>query len=155
MPEDDSVALLDRALVGRAGTVGADGMPYVVPMNFVYEHERRAIHLHLARQPGHLVENLKSSPKACFEVDEVGPLIATGETGCETDHVYRSVICFGEAHTVSDLDERVRIARLFVQKYVDQAMPGRSLKPGLVFMDIVDFVTVEISLMTGKRLPAP
>ncbi len=83
------------------------------------------------------------------------PLIATGETGCETDHVYESVICFGRARVVSDLDERVRIARLFVQKYVDQAMPDRSLKAGLVFMDIVDFITFGISLMTGKRLSPP
>ena len=155
MPEEDSVALLGRALVGRVGTVGADGMPYVVPMNFVYEHAAHTIHLHVAKQPGHLAENLKLSSKVCFEVDEVGALIATGETGCETDHVYESVICFGQARVVPDLDERVRIARLFVQKYVDQAMPGRSLKPGLVFQDIVDFVSVEVSIMTGKRRPPP
>jgi hypothetical protein len=151
MSEEDSAALLQRALVGRIGTVGADGMPYVVPMNFVYEQAGRRIHLHLGRQPGHLAENLKSSPKLCFEVDEPGPLIATGETACETDHVYESVICFGQGRVVSDLAERTRIARLFVQKYVDQGMPGRSCKPGLVYLEIVDFVTIEIAVMTGKR----
>jgi len=151
MSEEDSVALLHRALVGRIGTAGADGTPYVVPMNFVYEHAARRIHLHLARQPGHLASNLEFSSKVCIEVDEPGPLVATGETGCETDQAYESVVCFGEAHVVSDQSERTRIARLFVQKYVDQAMPGRSCKPGLVFLDIVDFVTVEIAAMTGKR----
>ena len=153
MSEEDSAALLQRALVGRIGTVGADGMPYVVPMNFVYEQAGRRIHLHLGRQPGHLAENLKSSPKLCFEVDEPGPLIATGETACETDHVYESVICFGQGRVASDLAERTRIARLFVQKYVDQGMPGRSYKPGLVYLEIVDFVTIEVAVMTGKRQP--
>jgi len=153
MSEEDSAALLQRALVGRIGTVGADGMPYVVPMNFVYEQAGRRIHLHLGRQPGHLAENLKSSPKLCFEVDEPGPLIATGETACETDHVYESVICFGQGCVISDQAERTRIARLFVQKYVDQGMPGRSCKPEMVYLEIVDFVTIEVAVMTGKRQP--
>lgn len=147
------MALLQGALVGRVGTVGSDGMPYVVPMNFVYEPAGRRIHLHLARNPGHLAENLKFSPKVCFEVDEPGPVIATGETACETDHAYESVICFGEARVVSDQTERTRIARLFVQKYVDRGMPGRLCKPGLVYLEIVDFVTIEIAVMTGKRRP--
>ena len=153
MAEQDSVALLQRALVGRIGTVGADGMPYVVPMNFVYEYAGRRIHLHLGRQPGHLATNLAFSPKVCFEVDEPEAVIATGETACETDHVYESVICFGEAQVVSDQSERTRVAKLFVQKYVDQGMPGRSCKPGLLYLEIVDFVTIEIAVMTGKRRP--
>ena len=70
MSEEDSVALLQRALVGRIGTVDADGTPYVVPLNFVYEHTARRIHLHFARQPGHLASNLKFSSKVCFEVDK-------------------------------------------------------------------------------------
>lgn len=152
MSEEDTVALLQRALVGRIGTVDADGTPYVVPLNFAYEHPARRIHLHFAREPGHLASNLKFSSKVCFEVDEPGPLIATGETGCETSHLYESVICFGRAQVVSDEREGTRIAGLFIRKYVDQHMPGRSYKPGLV-LNTVDFVTVEMEVMTGKRRP--
>lgn len=152
MPEQDSVALLERALVGRIGTASAVGMPYVVPLNFVFEDEPRRVHLHLARYvEGHLASNLKSSSKVCFEVDEPGPLMATGETACETDHAYESVVCFGHAQVVSDERERTRIARLFLHKYVDERMPGRTYKPDLVLLSIVDFVTVQIDIMTGKR----
>ncbi|UCH86417.1 MAG: pyridoxamine 5'-phosphate oxidase family protein [Dehalococcoidia bacterium] len=154
MPEEDTTALLQRALVGRIGTVDADGMPYVVPLNFVYEHAARRIHLHFAKQPGHLTSNLKFSSKVCFEVDEPGPIIARGETGCETSHVYESVICFGRAQVVSDERERERIARLFLRKYVDQHMPDRSYKPGLAALSIVDFATVEVGIMTGTRRPS-
>lgn len=153
MSEADTVALLERALVGRIGTVGADGTPYVVPLNFVYEHRRHRIHLHLAKQPGHLASNLRFSPKVCFEVDEPGPLIATGEAACETDQVYESVVCFGQARAVSKERERARVARLFLWKYLDQHMPDRSYKPALVLLSIVDFVTVDIEVMTGKRRP--
>src|SRR3989304_8919929 len=99
--EQDSVALLERALVGRIGTVDADGTPYVVPLNFVYEDQGRRIHLHLARQPGHLASNLEFSSKVCFEVDEPGPLFATGEGGRNTDQAYESAVCFGRAAVVS------------------------------------------------------
>jgi nitroimidazol reductase NimA-like FMN-containing flavoprotein (pyridoxamine 5'-phosphate oxidase superfamily) len=153
MPEGDSVALLRRALVGRIGTVDADGTPYVVPLNFVCEHAARRIHLHFSKQPGHLASNLKFSSKVCFEVDEPGSLIATGETGCETSHVYESVICFGQAQVVSDERERERIARLFLRKYVDQHMPGRSYKLELAPLSIVDFATVGVAVMTGTRRP--
>ncbi len=153
MSEGDTVALLQRALVGRIGTVDAEGTPYVVPLNFVHEHPPHRIHLHSARQIGHLASNLKFSSKVCFEVDEPGPLIATGETGCETSHVYESVICFGLAQVVADEGERARIARLFVQKYVDEHMPARSYKPELELLGSADFVTVEIEVVTGKRRP--
>lgn len=152
MSEQDSVALLEQALVGRIGTVSAVGMPYVVPLNFVYEDQPQRIHLHLARYvEGHLASNLKFSSKVCFEVDEPGPLMATGETACETDHAYESVVCFGRAQVISDERERTRIARLFLQKYVDERMPGRTYKPELTLLSIVDFVTVQIDIMTGKR----
>ncbi len=155
MPEKDSLALLRRALVGRLGTVGSNGVPYVVPLNFVFEDGPPRIHLHIARQPGHLSSNLSFSPKVCFEIDEPGPLVATGDTACQTDHAYESVICFGQARVVSGKRERRRIAGLFVRKYVDEAMPGRSYKPGLTLLDAVDFVTVQVDAMTGKRGPEP
>ncbi len=146
--------LLHRALVGRLGTVSSVGMPYVVPLNFVFEDGPPRVHLHIARQPGHLSSNIGFSSKACFEVDEPGSLVATGETACNTDQAYESVICFGRAQVVSSNRERRRIARLFVRKFLDQAMAGRSYKPGLALLDIVDFVTVKVDTMTGKRGPA-
>jgi nitroimidazol reductase NimA-like FMN-containing flavoprotein (pyridoxamine 5'-phosphate oxidase superfamily) len=153
MSDEDSEALLHRALVGRIGTVDAEGRPYVVPLNYVFEGQPHRIHLHLAKQTGHLASNLEFSPRVCFEVDEPGPLIATGETACETGHAYESVVCFGRAHTVTDKRERTRVARLLARKYVDEHMPGRPYEPALPLLSIVHFVTVEIEVMTGKRGP--
>jgi len=155
MSEQDSSALLRRALVGRIGTVDAEGTPYVVPLNFVYEHEGRRIHVHRGRQPGHLASNLGFSSNVCFEVDEPGPLVATGDAGCDTGQVYESVVCFGRARTVSDERERERIARLFLRKYIDENMPGRSYEPRLVWLGAADFVTIDIGDLTGKRCAAP
>jgi len=141
--------------VGRIGTVDAEGTPYVVPLNFVYEHRGRRIHLHQAKQRGHLASNLEASSKVCFEVDEPGPLVATGDAGCNTDQVYESVVCFGRGEVISDEREGERIARLFLRKYIDENMPGRSYERGQVWLGAVDFVTVDVEVVTGKRCPAP
>jgi len=155
MSEQDSVALLERALVGRIGTVDADGTPYVVPLNFVHEHKRRRVHIHLARQRGHLASNLEFSSKVCFEVDEPGELIATGDAGCNTSQLFESVVCFGRAQVVSDEGERERIARLFLRKYIDEQMPGRMYDAELMSLSETAFVTVQIGVLTGKRRSAP
>jgi uncharacterized protein len=155
MSAQDSVALLQRALVGRVATIDAEGTPYVVPLNFVYEHRGRRIHLHLAKQRGHLASNLEFSSKVCFEVDEPGPLVATGDAACNTGQVYESVVCFGRAKVIDDEREKERTARLFVRKYVDEHMPGRSYEPGLMSLGTVEFITVDIEVVTGKRCPPP
>ena len=155
MSEQDSVALLRRALVGRIGTIDAEGTPYVVPLSFVYEDQGNRIHVHRGRQPGHLTSNLEFSSKVCFEVDDPGPLVATGNSGCDTSQLYESVVCFGRARMVADEPERERIARLFLRKYIDENMPGRSYKPRLVWLGAADFVTIDIGVLTGKRCPAP
>ena len=154
MSDQDSLALLERALVGRIGTIGDDGTPYVVPLNFVCEDQGRRIHLHLARQRGHLASNLEFSSKVCFEVDEAGPLMATGDTGCNTSQAFESVIGFGRAQVVSDERERQRIAALFLRKYIDEHMPGRMYQPGLPSLSETSFITVEIADLTGKRRPS-
>jgi nitroimidazol reductase NimA-like FMN-containing flavoprotein (pyridoxamine 5'-phosphate oxidase superfamily) len=88
-------------------------------------------------------------------VDEPGSLFATGEAGCDTDQAYESAVCFGRAAVVSDEGEKERIAKLFIRKYVDEHMPGRAYDPGLVWPSTVEFVTVEVGVLTGKRCPAP
>src|SRR5450830_924030 len=96
---------LDRALVGRVGTVGPDGGPYVVPMNLVFDPASKRVYLHCANT-GHLLDNLAGNDRVCFEVDEPGELLATGPAGCDTSQAFQSVICFGRAHIVTGSTER-------------------------------------------------
>lgn len=150
MGEGESLSLLARALVGRLGTAGPEGMPYVVPMNFVYDPRRRTVFLHCA-QGGHRLENLAGNPLACFEVDEYGPLVATGPNPCNTAQLYSSVICFGRAAIVTEEDERLRALRLLVQKYVDQLMPERRYEPEMPGAPATVVVALKVETMTGKQ----
>jgi nitroimidazol reductase NimA-like FMN-containing flavoprotein (pyridoxamine 5'-phosphate oxidase superfamily) len=150
MVEAESEGLLARALVGRIGTVGPNGMPYVTPMNFVYDPATRQVGLHCATS-GHLLDNLSHSPLACFEVDEPGQVIAYGTTACDTSQVYSSVICFGKARVVSDEKEKETVLNLFVRKYVDQLMPDRHYDPDLTKSDPTVAIVLQVETMTGKR----
>ncbi len=153
--QEETEQVMEHGLVGRVGTVGADGTPYVTPLNYVYETAKRRIYLHLSSRPGHLLTNLSHSPRACFEVDEPGELVATGEYGCNTSQIYRSAICFGTMALVEDGREKERISRLFVQKYVDRLMPGRTYNPELARIDEIAILTLDVESLTGKAYEPP
>jgi nitroimidazol reductase NimA-like FMN-containing flavoprotein (pyridoxamine 5'-phosphate oxidase superfamily) len=58
--------ILGSATIGRIATNGADGYPYITPVNFV--HQEGNIYFHSALK-GEKLENLERDPKVCFEVD--------------------------------------------------------------------------------------
>lgn len=145
--------LMDRALVGRVGTVGPDGWPYVTPVNFVHDAGPGRIYLHCATS-GHLLDNLASSPLACFEVDEPGDILDTGPNLCETTQIYQSVISFGRGSVLGDEGERLQALRMFAMKYVDRLMPGRSYSQGFPTAGATAMLAIQVEQMTGKaRLP--
>ncbi len=150
MSRKESEDCLAGTLVGRLGTADPEGMPYVVPMNFVYEPEGQTIFLHCARW-GHRLENLAGNPLACFEVDEPGPLVPSGPYPCNTTQIYKSVICFGRASIVTDPAERDRALRMFVRKYVDRLTPGREYDPALPSAGSTVVIAFRIDRMTGKQ----
>ena len=157
MGQEESEALLQRCLVGRMGTVGSDGMPYVTPLNYVYEPRAQRIYFHHSPKRGHLLTNLRHSNKVCFEVDEPGPVVATGDYACNTTQAYRSVICFGRMSAVENTEEKKRVVELLVRKYIDELMPDRMYDPELVQLDRIMVLAMDIEVMTGKHreLPMP
>lgn len=100
--------ILAAARVGRLGTLGADGYPYVVPVNYVYW--QGAIYFHCALQ-GEKLENIKACPKVCFEVDAPLAYLDTGYDAsmspCAVTQFYRSVVIRGRAEVVDDVETKV------------------------------------------------
>jgi nitroimidazol reductase NimA-like FMN-containing flavoprotein (pyridoxamine 5'-phosphate oxidase superfamily) len=153
MGRAESGELLERALVGRIGTVSENAVPYVVPMNFVYDPSSSAIFVHCAIS-GHLLENLAVNPRICVEVDEPGEIIAAGDDACDTSQVYKSVICFGTARIVADAEEKVQILRLFALKYIDRVMPDRKYEIDFRTIDTTVAIAINVERMTGKTRSA-
>lgn len=102
----------------KTGFLGlSDGaLPYVIPLNFVWMND--AIYFHGASE-GRKVKIIQENASACFTVSEDQGTI-TNPVPAITDTAYMSVMIFGEAKIVNDLDEAVQV----MQKMLDKYVPG-------------------------------
>ncbi len=111
---------LQRARIGHLGM--ADGnLPYVVPLNFVWLDGK--IYFHGATG-GRRNQMVKDNPEVCFTVcEEYGTV--TDPAPADADTAYMSVMVFGKAKPIMDLDESTRI----LQNIIDKYLPGYYKKP--------------------------
>jgi uncharacterized protein len=141
MPIEGALSILKSAEYGVLSTMGKDGTPYGVPMNYVFEGDE--IFLHGARE-GHRADNIAANGNVCFTV--VGSEAFVPE---RLTTAYESVIVFGKAIIVSSESEKKEIMSKFVRRFapdryedvmksVDRAIP------------VVSAIKIEITGMSGK-----
>ncbi len=142
--------ILGRCRIGRLATVGADGYPYVTPLNYVYW--QGAIYFHCARK-GEKLDNIAADARVCFEVDI--PLAYKGTDcdpeapACQVHQFYHSVVIRGRAEVVTAVEEKV--AALNALMAVHEGVAGFSRITAAdpqVAASLV--VAVRIERMTGK-----
>lgn len=92
MNSEESLALLRSARLGRLGCV-AEGEPYVVPVNYVFDGECVVSH----SLPGRKITAMRAQPRVCLQVDEL-----------TNQFSWKSVIAYGTFEEVSSQDERSR-----------------------------------------------
>jgi uncharacterized protein len=95
--------LLNSLPVGRIGC-HADGVTYIVPVNFVYDGS--SIFAHSAN--GMKIAMMRKNPEVCFQADAIEDL-----------NNWESVVCWGKFEEIIDMDEKVRM----MQKIIDRVMP--------------------------------
>jgi nitroimidazol reductase NimA-like FMN-containing flavoprotein (pyridoxamine 5'-phosphate oxidase superfamily) len=137
-------AILQDAAVCRIGMCDG-GIPYVVPVTFVYE--RGAVFIHSA-PVGKKIRILRENPRVCVEVDVVGTVIPAAEP-CRWSFTYRTVIAEGAAEWVVKEDEKVRTLTSLVRKYSGK---GRVEFPG-ERLDEVTVIRIPLDSITGKASP--
>ncbi len=110
--------ILSSTTIGRLATNGADGYPYITPVNFVY-HDGN-IYFHCALK-GEKLENLERDPKVCFEIDIPLAYLDTGldpdKRICHLHQYYHSVIIRGKASVVPDGPLKVAALNALVTKH--------------------------------------
>lgn len=95
--------LLRAQLIGRIGCC-ADGVTYVVPVNYWYDG--KDIFAHSGN--GMKVTMMRENPHICFEVDDIKSVIN-----------WQSVILWGTFEEIIDLDEKQKT----LQKLIDRIVP--------------------------------
>ena len=113
---DLACEVLDAGKVGHVGFT-QDDQPYVVPMSYARMGKQLLIHGSVASR---LVKNLASGLRCCVTVTHFDGLVYARST-FNSSMNYRSVMVFGTARLISEIDEKRRC----IQALVDHLMPGR------------------------------
>ncbi|HWI50519.1 MAG TPA: pyridoxamine 5'-phosphate oxidase family protein [Symbiobacteriaceae bacterium] len=149
MSAADTWHLLETGYVGRLGTAGPDGWPYVVPKMYVaYDG---CVYFHSTTARGHTRKDLEANPKVCFEVDQPGPVFPTGtHSQCETSVGFESVILFGTCTLVEEEAERITCLERLMTKYADPSWERPAVWNSL---DATAVFKITVERITGKRRP--
>jgi len=134
-------SVIERAKVCHLGMCN-DGIPYIVPMCFGYEGN--TIFLHCAKE-GRKIEFLKSNSTVCFEF-ETDCEVKIGDKPCSFSMKYRSVMGYGEASFVEDIDAKRKAFEIIMKQYAQGSFtfPEEALESIAIIM-------IRVAEITGKK----
>ena len=140
---DDAINLLTKCEYGVLSTVGNDGQPYGVPLNYTYKDN--CIYFHCALT-GHKIDNIDNNPRVSF--------CAVGNTKVlpsEFSTNYVSAVAFGAASEVQG-SERYNALVLLLEKFSPDFM-----EEGKNYIEKFDKATkvfkIEVAHISGKKAP--
>jgi nitroimidazol reductase NimA-like FMN-containing flavoprotein (pyridoxamine 5'-phosphate oxidase superfamily) len=131
LSEVDSRDLIAGCKIGRLGCV-ANGEPYVVPINYVFEGG--SIYSHSL--PGRKIELLRANPRACLQVDLI-----------VDDFHWRSAIAYGSFEEIRVPSDRKAILSKLLARFplltpVESVIAKDASAPeSVVFRIVVDRIT--------------
>lgn len=64
MSREEIEAFVKENKVGRLATINAQGYPYVIPLNYVYDEGRFIFH---CAPEGEKLDSIVANPRVCFE----------------------------------------------------------------------------------------
>lgn len=110
-------AILDEGLICHLG-FQVDGQPFVIPTTYARDGERILLH---GSPASRMLRDLAKGVRACLTVTLLDGLVLA-RSAFHHSMNYRSVVVFGTAREITDLDERRRA----LDRIVEHIVPGRS-----------------------------
>ncbi|OEH84541.1 hypothetical protein BHU72_08510 [Desulfuribacillus stibiiarsenatis] len=107
--ENDTKEILNRCQHGTLATISVNGYPYSVPLNYVFDQNRLYFH---SATTGHKLDNIQHNPLVSFTVIDYYQLIPE-----KFDAHYDSVIVYGKASIVEEVEGKRKALQLFIKKY--------------------------------------
>lgn len=140
LSEEEIGDILNTAPYGVLSTIGEDGIPYGVPLSFVYKNN--SIYFHCA-PTGYKLDNIEYNNKVSFcmvaDVENIPDKFSTK---------FKSVIAFGTVKEVKENDKE-EIFRLLLEKF-----SGSFMESGLEYIKKAGkeakIFQINIEYMTGK-----
>lgn len=126
------------------------GFPYVVPLSFGFkiEDEELTLYFHSAKE-GRKIDILHENSSVCFEMMIEGEL-GLVENTCSSGYFFESVIGFGQAEFVENVDEKCEALTELMRQQTNQEFVFTPVQAETVC--IFKLVTKDF---TGKKKPKP
>lgn len=141
LDDKETIEIIRKGSFGVLSTIGEDGYPYGVPLNYTYFNDCICFHCALE---GHKIENIDFNNKVSFCVVTKSDVLAN-----EFDTDYESAIAFGKAFEVTDDSEKKDILMSVLNKYSSEY-----IKAGENYMkkfwDETKVVKIKIDFLSGK-----
>jgi nitroimidazol reductase NimA-like FMN-containing flavoprotein (pyridoxamine 5'-phosphate oxidase superfamily) len=122
--------------------VDQNNMPFLVPLFYAYDGTNIFFH---SAKAGTKIEILKHNNNVCFEIF-TGYQIIEDDKACDFEARHKTVIGFGKAYFVEDVNEKQdalkRIVAQFTDKQFDFPMAN---------LNATNVVRIDIQLLKGKK----
>lgn len=140
IPKERVEELIKTTEYGVLSTVGEDGYPYAVPVNYAYINGN--IYFHCARE-GHKLDNISFNNKVSFTLVPYSKVLSE-----KFDSEYESVVIFGKVEEVFDkekIDGLLGLVYKYSPEYVEagKAYIDRA-------QDKVRIMKISFDYVTGK-----
>jgi uncharacterized protein len=117
--------ILSAATIGRLASLGADGYPYITPVNYVFTND--CIYFHCALK-GEKLDNIARDDRVCFEVDIPLAYLDLGFNpdggACSLHQFYHCVIIRGRARVVPGGDLKTAALNALVAAHEPERAPA-------------------------------
>ncbi|MEA3435974.1 MAG: pyridoxamine 5'-phosphate oxidase family protein [Thermodesulfobacteriota bacterium] len=134
-------AIINASLVCRLA-LSDGGQPYIVPLSFGYQDS--TLYFHSALE-GKKIDIIKMNNRICFEFD-VNTEIIEADKACKWGMKYQSVIGFGKAVLLENIEEKQKALNIIMNHYSSRnfQFPDKAIKK-------IAVIKIEIESMTGKH----
>ena len=141
MDREEIESIIKKADVCRLG-LSDNNTPYIVPLNFGYRD--RCLYFHTPKV-GKKMDMIKTNNRVCFELD-IDHEVVRAENPCDWNMKYRSVIGYGRAFLLEDIDEKRRALDIIVEHY-----SGRLNEYDEKLVNRLAIIKIQVESMTGKK----
>src|SRR5476651_866661 len=106
LTEEQTENLLKRQVTGRIACTD-NGIPYIVPINYVYDGKHIISHA----APGKKIQMMRKNPMVCFQADDIRYIFN-----------WQSVIAWGRFEEITDMDEKEQAMQAIIHRIMPFAV---------------------------------
>ncbi len=140
MTEEAVIELIENENVLRLG-LSVDNRPYVVPLNYGFKN--KTFYIHCARE-GRKLDMIRENSLVCVEVEGSNEIVK-GEIACQYTTKFSSVIGYGQAVILENVDEIKEGLDVLMAQFSDETFTYNEK-----LLSRIAIIKVEMSELSGK-----